>query len=211
MNVRADALAILAKEDLLNKYIYPKPVAYPASEINLFIDDKLITKAHGTALTRAYTTGDLRTYITTKFKWKEDVCDTLDWFGFGRGFQKLTSTQQRWATKFTHQWLPLLGEAHTQTVSNQCPVCNEKEETWIHFLECEHNKHGLTKIADKVTKVLTSNKLDPNLKMLIRRALMNMENSQHELERIEFPYENYVELIKEQEKIGWKRLHHARM
>jgi len=211
LNVRADALATLAKEDLLDKYIYPKPVAYPASEINLFIDDKIITKAHGTALTRAFTTGDLRTYITAKFKWEEDVCDTLDWFGFGRGFQKLPSTQQRWATKFTHQWLPLLGEAHTQTVSNQCPVCNEKEETWIHFLECEHNKHGLTKIADKVTKVLTTNKLDPNLKILIRRALLHISNSQKDLERLGFPYEDYADLIKEQEKIGWKRLHHARM
>ena len=80
LNVRADALATLAKENLVYKYIYPKPVAYPASEINLFIDDKIITKAYGTALTRAFTTGDLRTYITTKFKWKEDVCDTLDWF-----------------------------------------------------------------------------------------------------------------------------------
>ena len=134
------------------------------SEINLFVDEKLVTKAHCTDLTRAYTTGDLRKYITTKFKWNEEVCDTLDWFGYGQGFQKLTMTQQRWATKFTHQWLPLLGESHTQTVSNQCPVCNEIDETWKHFIECEHNKYEIIKIADKVSKVLTLNKLDPKLK-----------------------------------------------
>ena len=63
LNIRSDELATEERNNLMKNVPVTKPVAYPASAINLFVGNELVTKRYSNAITRAWTTSDLRHYL----------------------------------------------------------------------------------------------------------------------------------------------------
>ena len=125
LNVRADALANEAKQ--MRRINSPPQTVYFRSNAVLFINGNMITKNYSKAIQRASTTGYLRQYLEDKYAWRNDICDIIDWFAFKQDLNRLTLTQQLWATKFVHRWLPLLGEQHSQSPDIECPLCKGEE------------------------------------------------------------------------------------
>ena len=62
LNIRADELATEEKK-LMKNVPVTKPVAYLESVINVFVGNELVTKRYSNAITRAWTTSDLRHYL----------------------------------------------------------------------------------------------------------------------------------------------------
>ena len=209
LNVRADALATEAK-DKIDSYVPPEGI-YMHSNAMLFIDGKMRTKHYAKAIQRASTTGNLRQYLEKKFQWEPGVCDDIDWFAFKQGFQRLTMIQQFWATKFVHKWLPLLGESHSQSSVQQCPLCKRTNETWNHFIECTHNEITLDDVANEVLHFISGQNVDPYLRTLLKHALTNKLMTKRSLENINFPFQTYKRLIMSQQRIGWKFVHQGRL
>ena len=176
------------------------------------VNPNLITKQFPKTIQRAWTTGDLRSYLESKYSWDSTICDHIDWFSFGRGILKLTRHQQHWATKFLHRWLPLLGENHQHNVTKQCPICTEANKTHEHFIQCTHNKEKMNTLADKISRILNKFNIDPILRSLMRRALTHQPNTTEELCKLpNFPLATYMPLIREQDSIGWMMIHQGRM
>ena len=211
LNIRADSLATTAKEEITHSNKSTNPISYPASKINLYIDDNLITKHYPKAILRAHTTGAMRQYLEKKFKWDTQVCDTIDWFSYGRGIKNLTRGQQHWVVKYLHRWLPLLGETHQNQSNHQCPICSNAIETYDHFQQCNQNKVKYTILQRKISKILDKYRVDPYLRSLLRRTISFESNDTSALIKIPgFPVTTYEPLLKEQNKIGWKMIHQGR-
>ena len=209
LNVRADQLATFMRLKLERKGV-SQEICMPHSRINLFINNKLITKRFGRAMMRAWTTQDLRVYLENKYNWGSTICDELDWFALDRAFHRLPLTKQTWVTKFIHHWLPLLGEKHNSITETLCPVCGTYNETWKHHIECKDNEHTHDNLADTVLQSICKEDVDPYLRTLLRRALCHQPNTMAALKDLNFPIKVYKLLIDHQNSIGWNLIHFGR-
>jgi len=67
-------------------------------------------------------------------------------------------------------------------------------------------------MSDDVSKILATNNIDPILKTLLKRAILNKNNSPSTLATLQnFPIDKYELLLNEQTNIGWDKIHQGRM
>jgi hypothetical protein len=80
LNIKADLLATKAWQ----QYRCGHPlVHYPASKCSLIIDNEAITRSYRTTMRKAYSSQEIRQYLTKKYKWKKETCTTIDWYSHG--------------------------------------------------------------------------------------------------------------------------------
>eukprot|EP00957_Ditylum_brightwellii_P058165 4410950-Ditylum_brightwellii.AAC.1 len=66
----------------------------------------------------------------------------------GHAFDALTLYNKIRVLKFQHNWTPTaarLGKLYPGD-SCICPVCAQKEETWEHLYQCEHDTAGSSRL-----------------------------------------------------------------
>ena len=134
--MRADQLATFERYHLGHRKFSAFQVWYPASKIQLYLENKPIHKYMSSEIHTAMMSDKYTSYLTHKFHWKSSTYKVIDW-NIRQLIRTHTPTaQQPWNIKFSCNHLPLYGEAHFGTESDQCPVCKNASETSDHFLYC---------------------------------------------------------------------------
>ena len=118
---------------------------YPASKVMLYIKGKPITRNIAKEIRNAWTTQDLREYMTEHFGWNNTTADDIDWYSHGSTLTSLTYYQHVFCVKLIHERLPAQGEKFTASPNKICPCCKQKEETSKHLLMCDKNPHKAQK------------------------------------------------------------------
>jgi hypothetical protein len=207
LNIEADALATEARNETSNDSIIFHQ--YPRSKIMLYINGTPITRNLAKEIRNAWTTQDLREFMTEHFGWETTTGDTIDWYSHGSSLTSLTYYQHVFSVKLIHERLPVQGEIFSASPNKICPCCKQQEETSTHFLKCHKNPHKSTEISDGLKPIFDKNDVDPTLRLLIHRALANHPITIDILEGMNqiTDFEPYYKLIAEQEEIGWHQLH----
>ena len=205
LNVRADELATQQRERIEKNKQKQFDVWFPNSQICLYINDIPIHKWMDTSVHRAATSNDLIDFLKHKFLWTTKQCSDIDWFSRGRAFDNNSAGKRPWATKFSHNMLPLNGEKHFQNIQETCPICKKDKETTNHFIRCRGNKCETQKTQKRLTTIYRKHNVDPFLRTLINRIVDGEDCGRATLikEIGGFPYKYYRQLIKAQEQLGW--------
>ena len=185
----------------------------PYGRAYLMINNALVTKQFHRAITRAWCTSDLRTYITNKFNWRPDICDDLDWCSFGSALTTQTVSFRTWTIKYVHDWLPLNMAKHIHSDNVMCPICNNTQETPYHFLFCQHYEPTLDTLRITLDHIGKCHNIDPWLTFLLYQGLSTQGplTLDHLYQHSSlFTATEYETLLQRQSDIGWHRLHHGR-
>jgi hypothetical protein len=211
LNIEADALATEARNEITDDSTATFH-QYPASRVMLYIEGKPITRNISKEIRNAWTTQDLREYMTEQFGWKKSTADDIDWYSHGSTLSSYEYYQHMFCVKLIHKRLPLLGEKFTASPTTSCPCCKARNETFEHFLHCDKNPHRIIEIRDSLKETFDKQEVDPILRLLIYCALSNYTISLEILEGMnpDIDFEPYESLLKEQDEIGWDQLHLGR-
>jgi hypothetical protein len=211
LNIEADALATEARNEI-NEGPTTTFHQYPASRVMLYIDGQPITRNISKAIRNAWTTQDLREYMTQQFGWKKCTADNIDWYSHGSTLSSYEYYQHMFCVKLIHKRLPLLGEKFTASPIKTCPCCKVQNETFDHFLHCNKNPHRVIEIRDSLKEKFDKQEVDPILRLIIYRAISNFPISMEILEGMnpDIDFEPYKSLLQEQNEIGWDQLHLGR-
>eukprot|EP00978_Attheya_sp_CCMP212_P027776 scaffold93923_cov54-Attheya_sp.AAC.1 len=204
LNIEADDLAKKNKAAGQDDNFYQ----YPASRVMLYIAGKPITRNIAKEIRYAWTSQDLREYMTDKFEWKQTTADLIDWYSHGSTLKSYEYYQHVFCVKLIHERLPVLGKKFTASANKICPCCTISEETTAHYMECNLNPHTVEELSDSLKPIFDKHDVDPILRIFIYRATANQCITQDILEELHpiIDFQPYLDLLKEQDKIGWKQI-----
>ena len=118
---------------------------------------------------------------------------------------------QIWYVKYQHEWLPFNSLKAVQTNTKIYPLCKQNEEDTAHFQQCSTNPVTYAHYRDSFKRIWDRYQVDPILQTLLRRALNNESNDTNTLKTLhQFPINDYMDLLKHQEKIGWQQMKYGR-
>ena len=174
----------------------------------LYIAGKPITRNIAKELRYAWTSQDLREYMTDKFKWKKTTADLIDWYSHGSTLQSYDYYQHLFCVKLIHERLPVLGEKFTASPDKTCPCCTICDETTSHYMKCNLNPHTVDELRDGLKPVFNKHDVDPILRIFIYMATAHQPITQEILEDLHpiIDFSPYSELLLEQDEIGWNQL-----
>jgi hypothetical protein len=210
LNIEADNLANEARDETADQ---PDSFfQYPASKVMLYIRGQPITRNIAREIRFAWTSQDLRQYMTDKFNWKPKTADLIDWYSHGSTLKSYAYYQHVFCVKLIHERLPVLGEKFTASPNKICPCCKRCEETTEHYMECLKNPYQPEELRDALRPIYDKHEVDPILRLMINMATANQPINRDILEGVHpiIDFSPYYELIQEQEEIGWNQLNLGR-
>eukprot|EP00978_Attheya_sp_CCMP212_P017704 scaffold47485_cov57-Attheya_sp.AAC.1 len=174
----------------------------------LYIAGKPITRNIAKEIRYAWTSQDLREYMTDKFEWKQTTADLIDWYSHGSTLKSYEYYQHVFCVKLIHERLPVQGEKFTVSANKICPCCTISKETTAHYMECNLNPHTVEELSDRLKPIFDKHDVDPILRILIYRATENQCITQDILEELHpiIDFQPYLDLLKEQDEIRWKQI-----
>eukprot|EP00957_Ditylum_brightwellii_P113992 8690628-Ditylum_brightwellii.AAC.1 len=116
LNNVADALATCAKENMTQNKHYLQPTAYPSSQVNVYINNKIITCNNECKIQQAFTSRELREYMEEKLKWHKLITNTIDWEMHRTNLIRLGYYQHKFIAKLIHKCLSCLVESFSNSV-----------------------------------------------------------------------------------------------
>eukprot|EP00978_Attheya_sp_CCMP212_P003381 scaffold6995_cov66-Attheya_sp.AAC.3 len=205
LNIEADNLAN-DDETLANDH--DTCFQYPASQLMLYINDLPITRNLAKETQNAWSTQDLREFMTINFGWEKGTSDLIDWYSHGSTLQGYDYYIHQFCVKLIHGRLPVLDEKWTASTNKTCPCCEHSQETFTHYMQCNLNPHIIDELSDGLKPIFSDHKVDPILRIIICLATANNEVSLDTLEGLHpiIDFEPYTDLIEEQGKIGLNQL-----
>lgn len=210
LNIKADLLATKAWQQ--NKCGH-KFVHYPASRCSLIIDNEAITRSYRTTMRKAYSSQEIRQYLTTKYKWQKETCTTIDWYSFGSAIASLPPNQLRFVQRFIIDWLPINKrlQQRDRAPCNKCTRCNKDIETETHFLTCSANTNTRANLLNEIRQVFNTHHVDPQLRKMIYQgiefAMDPLSTADNQINDIP---DEYSTLIEAQRKLGWTQIWYGR-
>eukprot|EP00957_Ditylum_brightwellii_P201179 15324423-Ditylum_brightwellii.AAC.1 len=115
---------------------------------------------------QAWSTQDLREYITEKLSWKNNTSDLVKWklssnLCINKGSQKVL--YHKICTQDTTFPCACINNHPTKT----CKCCQATNETPQHFLPCHANKEAWAEFYTSMLPNLNKCKIDPALRILL--------------------------------------------
>jgi hypothetical protein len=175
------------------------------TEIELQIDNIAVTGDIQHTIRTESTKQEYMAHLTNKYGWEVNCAPSIDWKATDYAMSNQTPTSKKFITKLIHGWLPTRGHpAYTSdtTFTNICPYCNEPDETNKHFCFCQ------TEREDQIDNLAQKMRGKTNIKIhtILCKAIEHHLHNQ----RFEIPQE-YTEIAKAQQKIGWELLSMGRL
>jgi hypothetical protein len=210
LNIEADDLANDAREETSDHD--DAFFQYPASQLMLYINNLPITRNLASEIRNAWSSQDLREFMTNNFGWKQGTADLIDWYSHGSTLQGYDYYKHKFCVKLIHGRLPVLGEKWTASENKQCPCCETFQETFTHYMQCNLNPHIVDELRDGLKPIFETHEVDPILRLIICMATTTEEISLDILQAVHpiIDFDPYLELIEEQGTIGWDQLHLGR-
>ena len=194
LNHKADRLAAQAHQQPTHPGYLP-----PGYKVILYIQDEPITTKYSQEIIRASHTPEIREYYRKKYKWTDDIMETLDWEAYTNAQKRFNHAAQKNIHKYTHNWLPTGNNLQKRyNTQNKCPYC-KLPENHLHVITCATHKEDNERFYQKFENMLKRNKTDLGLSKLMIQMLKGEEIEYDE------KYKNKIwiqQLITEQKKIG---------
>ena len=134
---------------------------YQGSKAMLRIGKTWITSRLKSEIYKAHRSGPMREYCKEKYKWTDEVFDSVYWESVRSTRKKMTWSQQRQTGKLMHDWLPTMHMLSHITRNKQCPGCNCADETLTHVFRC----------PNKLMKKMRREKIDQMRKKGIKEGV----------------------------------------
>jgi hypothetical protein len=138
LNVKADELATEAsKQDYIPDYY-----KFPASKVNIYINNIAITSNTSNIWRRAHLSQDFREYITKRHKWKINTAAKIWWKIIGVALEKFSFNDQIRIQKVMFDRLPTNHHANKldAEVEDKCKDCEMLIEDVNHVFKCKSAK-----------------------------------------------------------------------
>jgi hypothetical protein len=203
-------LATIMKSCIDHVTNWPKPVPttyIPQGEAILWQDKHEISTDIERTIRHSASTRDLRDYMTTKYQWKDDTADHIDWTAHAAALLNFPTNQRKTITQLIHKWLPVNGHPgrHQSTRNKMCPHCQRDIESQNHFLICDTTKSDWnSQLANTVCSELTETSQIP-LRTILIWALTECRNTNKTLPTTANKPQR-TQLIREQSEIGWNQI-----
>eukprot|EP00957_Ditylum_brightwellii_P170006 12940020-Ditylum_brightwellii.AAC.1 len=123
LNNLVDEMASLAQESLPLASRNRTPPLYPAGDIMVLINNKVITREIASKIHQTFTLQDIREYKEKTFQWNAATADSIDWEMQRSNLLTLPFYQHKFVGKLIHERLLCLGKKFTVLASKTCPVC----------------------------------------------------------------------------------------
>ena len=143
MNIGCDERATATLNEILrNRGPTTAPLIlqppYEGSKAMLRIGDTWITSNTPKHLHWAHRIPSLKQYCFKRHKWREKTFDAIHWDSIESVRRRLKLKDLVRTSKIMHGWLPLMHNRGHITGIYQCPGCECRDETFHHFLQCNH-------------------------------------------------------------------------
>jgi hypothetical protein len=169
--------------------------------IELFIDNQPIHTNIQEAIRRAATKKEYKKYLLAKYGWTAMQYNMIDWEALTTATSNFKANKEQFVSKLIHGWLPTWahpGFTSEDSPTTICPLCNEAEETNMHFRTCKWHRMEQTKLLhEKLAK--------KNCNTLIQKTLYNTIRAVLNQQIISLPNQ-YHRIQMEQASIGWDQM-----
>ena len=100
---------------------------------------KRITGNVGKSLQRSATTSIMVTKLKEHEGWEHEIFKNIDWHSRATAIKGMKVNDKTHIFKMSHRALPVMRQQKRFGYSNTttCPICNRKEETITHMLQCQ--------------------------------------------------------------------------
>jgi hypothetical protein len=220
MNIIADTLA---SEYWRTGHLITSPqvLIYPASQIGLTINHRLISNHHKCHIRHASLLPALRQYLMRRNAWTPQVYSSIAWSAHDLALQRLSPSQRQTIAKFQHRWLPV---GHNQSKHNvilpkRCMLCSTcPDETEDHICLCPHpslNEVRVTALS-QLDSTMKDYGTDQILRSVITQGIWGWLNNGLPIKPIvappNHPAHNIISLaIAQQNSIGWHQFLRGRL
>ena len=136
LNRMADELASRAHTSAPSNTSYVPLITIARCQLNLHYGT--ITRSYKTALHNAFTHQHTCKHICHRLQITQSTMDTIAWTEFSRAFRSLSTGSQRIIRRWIFGFLPTHQRLARYKLrpSPACPICQQHDETDIHFLVC---------------------------------------------------------------------------
>ena len=209
LNCEADAIATAYARRNGPSALTVTPL--PHTPCQLLIQMQSITRSIKQRSISAATLPTYYAYIQRRFKWTEEVLQTIDWSQYSTILSKY---RNKWPTivKHIHNISPTGHIAHRNDPSHpsECPVCDTMVEDNAHVLLCKAPSRARWR-AQMMQKLhqKDNNQSDPVLMDILQDGVRRYFLSLSPPDPTNYP-EQYTTLITHQNNIGWEHLFKAR-
>ena len=154
-NFEADADATLMRFEMTQPAA--KVIPFPASVVNVYIQQQLISSSLNTLLHAAYTSDGYWTYLEEKYHWSPTTRRLIAWDLYHKLLNNQPHKQHQQLIKYSVDWLPTGHEVHRHNPleEHRCPHCQTVFEKNAHLLRCPHPER--TAIRDRFLSVTLNN------------------------------------------------------
>jgi len=211
LNIDCDARAskMEPQSEYMNIHEHPATTAaYP----HLTIKNQIIIRRIQHALREAAQTPEYFEYLGNKFNWPAPATTQVQWSIFQLAITRLRKTENRFITKYVHEWLPLQDRYHVKSLSidQLCPSCRSGKEMAQHFLACPHpdRQKVWTELHQNIQKHSIKNNICSELYNLIEYGLYHGRSIQPPFRLIVTPTTQQTH--QGQSQLGWQQLYYGR-
>ena len=144
---------------------------YEGSRAMLRIGKCWITSKYKYHLYEARRAPPFRLYMKEKYKWTDEVFDSIDWEAIGRCRNKQSITKKMNTCKIMHGWLPTMNKNFTSKV-DQCPGCVCPNETTNHVLVCPNVR--MVDKREEIVEALRKKGLGKSVPRSVEKGLLEL-------------------------------------
>ena len=203
LNIKADELATLQRRDGRSSNTMP---FLPGADIQLYIQQRLITTRIDRAIQFASTTPKLRLYMESKYDWDASTADRIDWDAHGASLRHLSAKHRLIILKYIHGWLPTAKQANRYSpgISPECPHCRAPAEDNYHFISCQHQgpKEHWELFAIKFRRCLQRQHTETTIQAMILFHLSRLL----QINQRAPTWSHTPQWVTDQSSIGWPQL-----
>ena len=137
LNIKADALATEAKQDILDNIIPATEYMFPAGQVSLICDNKIVSSQEHHILRWRFSEFELHEYYARLFNVKTSQLHQVNWAGLRIARNKLSPSEQTFSIKQMINWLPTGHklQQYGKEITN-CPLCDHPFEDGDHLWTC---------------------------------------------------------------------------
>ena len=137
-NIEADAEATIMRFQM--RQPAHTVIPFPASTVNIYIRNQVITSSLNTRLHEELTCADYWDYLESKYNWTTATRKLIAWEIFHKLLSRQLNKPHQQLLKYSIDWLPTGHEVHRHNPleEHRCPHCKTVYEKNAHLLRCPH-------------------------------------------------------------------------
>ena len=170
-----------------------------------------ITSKYASAIRHQASYGPLLKHIQERNHWPAHTPTQVNWPAHGAALRKRNKRRSHFI-KFVQGILPTNHSVHRNDPARRgCPICNNKDETWMHLPRCKHltRERWRTAFFVDLRKTSIKWKMRHSLWNILRDGLLGWLASEepftYQLEDAIYE-EEFTRLITQQNQIGWHNI-----